>query len=93
MNGIDDLADMFFNFIEKQVMDLGRKRSRGGNQLLFASLDKKNKGGKKRQGAALCGTGMWWGRRKFFELFLLVGGKTHCASIAARASDVSTWET
>ncbi len=27
------------------------------------------------------------------KVFLLVGGKIHCASIAARASDVSTWET
>jgi hypothetical protein len=26
------------------------------------------------------------------RVFLLVGGKTHCALIAARASDVSTWE-
>jgi hypothetical protein len=27
------------------------------------------------------------------KLFFLVGGKTHCALIAARASDVSTCET
>jgi len=30
MNDIDDRADMFFNFIEKQVMDLGGNRNRGG---------------------------------------------------------------
>jgi hypothetical protein len=27
------------------------------------------------------------------SIFLLVGGKTHCALIVARASNVSTWET
>jgi hypothetical protein len=37
----------------------------------------------------LCSTGVDF--RKI-ELFFLVGGKTHCTLIAARASDVSTWE-
>jgi Na+/H+ antiporter NhaA len=35
----------------------------------------------------------WISDALFLFFFLLVGGKTHCASIAARASDVSTWET
>jgi len=30
---------------------------------------------------------------QLLSIFLLVGGKTHCALIAAHASDVSTWET
>ena len=33
------------------------------------------------------------GLLKKMKLFFLVGGKTHCALIAARASNVSTWET
>jgi hypothetical protein len=33
----------------------------------------------------------WYGWN--FDVFLLVGGKTHCALIAARAINVSTWET
>jgi hypothetical protein len=41
MNEINDPAVMFFNFIEKQVMDLGGK---GGTQL-FREPEKKIKGG------------------------------------------------
>jgi hypothetical protein len=33
------------------------------------------------------------GLLKKMKLFFLVSGKTHCVLIAARASDVSTWET
>lgn len=56
MNDIDDPVDMFFNFIEKQVI-FGREKKSGGNRLFFASHNRKNIGGKKRQGATLHRTG------------------------------------
>ncbi len=34
-----------------------------------------------------------WALSQLLSIFLLVSGKTHCALIAARASNVSNWET